>query len=113
MRTRRGTTIATAAATATALIGLAGCYSAPVMPPTGLVYSNVNAPESLSISGQEIGSRTGRSSATSILGLFAWGDASVHAAAAAGSIDRVQHVDYEFYNVIGVYQRFTTVAYGE
>ena len=102
-----------AAAMAAVLLGMVACYSAPIMPPVGVVYANVNAPESLGITGQDLGTLRGKSSTVSILGLFAWGDASVKAAASAGNITNLKHIDYEFFNILGVYQRFTTVAYGD
>ena len=61
-----------------------------------------------------MGSRRGEASCTAILGIIAWGDCSLKAAADAGGITTVQHTDYSFSNVIvGIYQSYTTVAYGE
>lgn len=90
-----------------------GCYSAPVMPPSGLIYMNVDAPVSPAVAGKPIGSRTGKASASSLLGLFAWGDASVEAAVRDGGIVEPQHIDYEFFNFLLLYQKFTTVVHGE
>ncbi len=90
--------------------GLTGCIGAPVVPPLGLIYTNIDAP--LSLAG-EVGSRRGESTVISIAGLISTGDGSVKAAAAAGGITRVQRVDYEFFNLIGIYQRYKTVAYGD
>ena len=47
-----------------------------------------------------------------ILGLFSSGDGSVRTAAANGGISEVKHIDYEYKNVLGIYQRYTTVVYG-
>ena len=91
-------------------IGGVGCIAAPVVPPLGVVYSDVDAP--ISLKGQ-FGSRTGRAHVVSLLGLVSTGDGSVRAAARNGNIRDVKHVDYEFYNVLGLYQRYTTVAYGD
>jgi hypothetical protein len=41
------------------------------------------------------------------------GDGGVKAAAANGGITQVKRVDYEYYNLIGIYQRYKTVAYGD
>ena len=87
-----------------------GCVAAPVVPPTGLVYTDIDAP--MSIKGEARG-RRGTASTASILGLFAWGDGSVRTAAAKGGISDVKLVDYEFFNVLGIYQRYTTVVYGD
>ena len=80
------------------------------MPPLGLVYTDIQAP--LAPKG-DVGSKRGTSQVVSILGLIAWGDGSLKAAAANGNISNVKLVDYEFTNVIGIYQRYTTVAYGD
>jgi hypothetical protein len=92
-------------------IGVGGCVAAPVVPPLGMVYTEFDAP--LSLGGGEVGSKRGESSVTAIFGLVSTGDASVKAAARAGGISQVKRVDYEFYNFLGVYQRFTTVAHGD
>jgi hypothetical protein len=57
--------------------------------------------------------KVGKSSTTSILFLFAWGDASVAAAARDGGITTIRHADYEYLNVIGLYTSFTTVVRGD
>lgn len=89
---------------------LLGCVAAPVVPPIGVIYSNFQAP--LAPKG-EAGSKRGTATVTAILGLVSWGDGSVRQAAANGGITEVKLVDYEFKNVVGVYQRYTTVAYGD
>lgn len=89
---------------------LPGCIAAPVVPPLGIVYTDIEAP--LAPKG-EAGSKRGTSTVVSILGLVSTGDASVKAAASSGGISEVKLVDYEFTNVLGVYQRYTTVVYGD
>ena len=92
-------------------IGVAGCLSAPFQPPSGLVAST-KAP--LSTEGNwEIGSRCGESSSTSILGLYASGDCSIATAARNGGLKKVNHVDYEYTNIIGIWQKATVIVYGE
>ena len=87
-----------------------GCIAAPVVPPLGMIYTDVHAP--LAPRG-DVGTRRGSSQVTSILGLISIGDASVKAAAANGNIREVKLVDYEYKNVLGVFQRYTTVVYGD
>ena len=91
------------------------CVVAPVVPPLGAVYSNVNAPIDLSSGqGKQIGPDKGKASTVDIFYLFAFGDASINAAARNGNLKTVNHVDYEFKNVLfGIYSRYTTVVYGE
>jgi len=87
-----------------------GCIAAPVVPPLGMIYTDVHAP--LAPRG-DVGTRRGSSQVTSILGLISIGDASVKAAAANGNIREVKLVDYEYTNVLLIFQRYTTVVYGD
>ncbi len=93
-----------------AVITLTGCYSAPIMPPTGMLYNDTAAP--MNMGGAEMGSKSGEATATSFFGLVSMGDCSVKAAAEAGGITNVKHTDYHFSNILG-YQRFTTIVYGD
>jgi hypothetical protein len=96
------------------LIGT-GCtyYVAPVMPPPGLLYTNVKAPIDTDVQSNPVGPRMGSASTTSILGLLSFGDASVETATRRGNLSTVNHLDYEFLNILFVYQKFTVNAYGE
>ena len=66
-------TVLAGATAASSLALLVGCYSTPVMPPTGLLWTGVRAPQSLSVGGQDMGTRRGEASSHAILGLVAWG----------------------------------------
>lgn len=98
-----------------ALVMSTGCvyYSAPVMPPPGLLFSSVQAPIDTDVQSNAIGPRSGESSTIGVLGLLAFGDASIATAVQNGNLTRVDHVDYEFLNVLFVFQQFTIRAYGE
>lgn len=90
---------------------LGGCLSAPFQPPSGII-SSTRAP--LSTEGNwEVGSKTGEASSTSALGLYATGDCSVATAARNGGLKKVTHVDYEYINVIGIWQKATVIVHGE
>jgi len=93
------------------MVSVGGCVMAPVVPPTGLLYTDMKAP--INIGPSEQPSKRGESSVVAILGLFSTGDGSVRAAADAGQISNVEHIDYEYKNVLGIYQRYTTIVYGE
>ena len=90
---------------------LVGCYSAPVMPPTGMIYNDTKAPLNIGHKG-DFGAKTGMATAQSFFGIVSLGDCSVSAAAANGNISTVKHLDYQFFNVLG-FQKFTTIAYGD
>ena len=101
---------------------------AAVIPPTGILYTEVHAPVSLTPG--PIGDRKGVATAyrigpppilswvtgvpalPSLNNWFAWGDASSKAAAADGRITRVTHVDYRYQTVLTVFQSLTLEVYG-
>ncbi|MEE8143681.1 MAG: TRL-like family protein [Planctomycetota bacterium] len=95
------------------LVSVSGCYLAPVIPPTGLIFSDIKAPISIGGSNKELGSKMGSGYSESILGAVSWGDCSIASAAKKAGITRIHHVGYEYFNVIGAYQKFTVVVYGD
>lgn len=91
--------------------GIAGCLSAPFQPPSGLVAVTM-AP--LSTEGNwVVGSKKGKASSFSVLGLYASGDCSIATAARNGGLKKIGHVDYEYVNVFGFWQKATVIVYGE
>jgi len=96
------------------LVLMTGCgfYSAPVMPPDGMLFQNTKAPMDINTDKTELGTKSGTSQSISILGLFAFGDCSIKAASEDGNLQFVNHADYEYLNILGVYQKFTTIVYG-
>jgi hypothetical protein len=87
-------------------------YAAPVVPAFAPMFTNTKAPLDIDYDQTELGSKTGKASVTSVL-FFAWGDASATAAARDGGITTIRHADYEYVNVLGIYQSFTTVVRGD
>jgi hypothetical protein len=90
-----------------------GCLRAPFQPPEGVAYTNYKAPLGTDLADTKIGPRTGRSTATSILGLFAFGDASIQTAAKNAGIRKAYHTDYEYFNILGIVQETTVIVNGE
>jgi len=98
------------------LILFTGCgvgYFGPVIPPQGLLFSGTSAPLDTDANNTNLGSKTGEASTHNILGLIAFGDCSVYSAARDGGLTTVNHIDCKYLNILGIYQCFTTVAYGE
>lgn len=95
---------------AVAFVG--GCYTTPIMPPHGMIYSDFSAPLDPFLSKTTLGTRYGTAESTAILGLVATGDCSVERAALNGGVRVIDHADYHYFNVIGVYQRFIVRVYG-
>jgi hypothetical protein len=92
---------------------LTGCYYSPVVPPIGVVFSDVKAPMDTELDSTDMGTKSGEAETCSILGLVSWGDASIEEAAKNGGLQTVKHADYEFFTVLGVYSTYTTVVYGD
>jgi len=80
------------------------------MPPRGILFTDQKAPL---FPGRSTGTLTGEASAQSILFLAAWGDSSLRAAMDDGGIREIKHSDYRIQNYALVYQRYTTIVYGE
>ena len=62
---------------------LTGCYSAPVMPPPGFIYSQYSAPLDADFDKTAVTAKTGSAESMSILGLIAMGDCSSKVSAEA------------------------------
>jgi hypothetical protein len=92
------------------IVAVSGCAMAPVIPPRGLLYNDQTAPL---FGGRSPGSAEGRASAYNVLLLFGWGDCSLKQALENGGIEEIRHVDYRYFNVLGVYQCFTVIVRGE
>lgn len=104
-----------AAALALGLAAAAGCGAprAPVVPPYGSGFNQTSAPMSLRFRSTRLGSKQGTASATTILGLITFGDASIAEAARRGNIKQVNHADSEMLNVLGLFTEFKTIVYGD
>lgn len=95
------------------LLVLSACgMVAPVVPPQGMFYTGYSAPLDLDQSKTPVTQKAGKSSVTSILGLFSWGDASIDAAAREGGIQTIESADYSYTSVLGIYQQYTTIVHG-
>ena len=91
-----------------------GCtYLAPVIPPQGLLFSNIESTIDIDADETELGDLRGESSSYSALALFSFGKASVAAAAEDGDLEIITHVDYAYLNILGLFQRFTVIVYGD
>ncbi len=75
---------------------------------------DIKTPLDKNVNNTVLGPKRGESKAHSILWLYAWGDAGASAAARAGGIEKITHLDsgYELY-LFGLYSTRTTIAYGE
>lgn len=90
------------------LIALTSCAS---YTPMGVAYSGGTTGISADNSVRPV--KTGKACVLSILALVSSGDGSIAAAKRNGGISRVATVDYDAFNVLGVYGEYCTVVKGE
>ena len=80
-------------------------------PVTGYVYQETQSP--VSVTSNPLGSKKGEDTATSVLGWFAFGDASVQKAAKDGGITKISHIDQKSTSVLGLFAKYTITVYGD
>lgn len=93
---------------------LIGCgYGYPV----GSIYTGTQIPSGINrneTSGPgKTGDKAGEACATGILGLAAFGDASLDAAKKAGGISEVHSVEFHGTNILGIYSQGCTEVHGK
>jgi hypothetical protein len=77
------------------------------------VYANVGMPLDDNVDNTVLGAKRGEAHSHAVAGLVAWGDRGTAAAAKAGGIETITHLDAKYLIVLfGIYSRATTVAYG-
>src|SRR5277367_6382013 len=84
--------------------------------PTGSVYNGTVVPHGMmrleGAGAGKGGAKTGESCATGILGLAAFGDASLAAAKKAGGVTDVHSVEFSGMSILGIYTQGCTEVYG-
>lgn len=90
---------------------LAGCAAGMGSPIPGQLWAEVKAPR-LGI-GEAADAKEGRAVCKSILGMVALGDCSIEAAKKQGGLSKVEYVDMQTKNILGVYAEYTTVVRGQ
>lgn len=97
---------------ATTLLGLAsGCAMSANAPVTGSIYQASKG--ATTATSNNVGTKTGQSCATSILGVVGTGDASIASAAKAGGVSKISSVDSDNFGILGIYAKNCTVVSGE
>ncbi|MBX3230439.1 MAG: hypothetical protein KIT84_03105 [Labilithrix sp.] len=85
--------------------------------PYGSLYTGTQVPHGINInetSGPgKTGDKNGEACATGILGLAAFGDASLDAAKKAGGVSEVHSIEFHSTNILGIYTQGCTVAHGK
>ena len=110
----KGSSVLFVSAIAAMVLSLTGCIRAPFVPPTGVAFTQFGAPLDVDFQNTDMsGMKKGTAETISILGLFATGDASSKAAAENGQISKIVHADYEYFNILGIFQKTTVIVYGK
>jgi len=106
------------------LVAVAAACAAPktsVVPPGGFIYSHYKAPLTSNHAGAPTGAGVSKtsSSQTKFLWIplnaslsFSWDDAAIAKIANDAGMASVAYADYEFFNVLGIWQTFTVHVYG-
>lgn len=92
-----------------AAVMLMGCA---MLVPMGSVYTSVKLPMTATGNGGA-SSKTGEATCTSVLALVAVGDCSIEAAKKNGGITKVNHVDWDVQNILGIYGTYKVIVSGE
>jgi len=103
-----------------AAMSAVGCYRAPVKPPPGFIYADIQAPLSFLFADTKMGSEAAKASEShnSYFALIhpglslAFDSSAVERIARDGGISEVSSADYSYFNVLGVYSTFTVNVRG-
>ena len=88
---------------------LMGC-STTTYPLIGLLYSGVTG--GVAVGPAEKSTQSGEACAHAILGMVAFGDASIEKAKMKGQITKISNVDFDSMNILGVYGHYCTIVRG-
>lgn len=100
-------------------LSVAGCtVRAPVVPPMGLLFTSYKAPLMVHFDNTAMAQREGRGETQYIrepfLGTaYGFGNAGIAKIAAEAGLTEVDYVDYEYLNVLGLYQRVQIIPHGK
>ncbi len=96
------------------VIGLIGILMLVATFSSGCAYVNAKSPFDTDLDRTDLGSKVGTARASSVLWLFAWGDASYATAARNGNITVMKHADQHIEQVLlGLFSRWTVIVYGD
>jgi TRL-like protein family len=88
---------------------LVGCAT---MIPMGGIYTGTKMPFTAT-SNSGVSTKTGQAQCISILGLVAVGDCSIETAKKNGGITKVNTVDWDIKNILGIYGTYNVIVSGE
>lgn len=109
---RKLVSIVLAAVVGLSASGCAPSVGAPVMMPPGLIITMTTLPLDTDMSDEAPAIRQGSATAVNILGLFAFGNAGIDAAARSAGIEQIAYADYRAFSIFLLFTSYTTVVYG-
>ena len=77
----------------------------------GAIYTGDTQP--VAVTSNVLGKKVGTAKCASVLGIAAYGDAGINAAAKNGGITKISHIDRKTFSVLGIYSSFEYIVYGE
>jgi hypothetical protein len=95
-----------------------GCYSSPVKPPGGILFTSYKAPLTADFNHTANDRELIKTSHDQTHFLwaylldFAWGEVEIEEIAEKAGITNVAYVDCEVLSILGIYQQFTLNVYG-
>lgn len=96
-------------------------FNTPVRPPLGAIFTDIKAPLTVAFNRTPAGEATRTVSHSEILFVhdilltgmsIGWDDAAIARIARDGGLESVAYADYEFFQVFGVYAKFTVYVHG-
>lgn len=91
------------------VVSMSGCAHSF---PTGAIYTNVIVPHDATGSTAP-SAKVGTSESMDVLSLVAIGDSSIETAAKNGGITKIHHVDWECFNILGIFGQYKAIVYGD
>lgn len=88
-----------------------GCAFATTPAGPGMIWTNVSVSDNVT-DADNPPSKQGSGTIRSILGLFAFGDASAESAAREAGISEIHHVDYDQFSFLFIWGTYTVTVYG-
>jgi len=98
---------------------VSGCtVRAPVVPPVGFLFTNYKAPLMVHYGNTDVAKREGRGETQYIREPFlstayGFGNAGIAKIASDAGLNEVDYVDYEYLNVLGIYQQVQIIPHGK
>ena len=95
-----------------ACIGMSFLTGCATSMPVGLFYTNLKLPlDVTSNSGKS--TKVGTAECKSLLALVATGDVSIETAKKSAGITKINHIDWEVENILGIIGTYKVIVYGE